>query len=147
MSKSMNNVAKTMDCTDIEFTKHAISLLTRLQEYKNKHPESFKWFNVRHYEFSTNQNDVDNLVKEVKESFGVNLNVYDADISLVAQEKYGVNFKFVVNTTNTGGAKFNDKSFMRMCISKGFDNVFDTLIIRTGSGGYSESDPHFTRLK
>ena len=40
MSKSMNNVAKTMDCTDIEFTKHAISLLTRLQEYKNKHPES-----------------------------------------------------------------------------------------------------------
>jgi hypothetical protein len=105
------------------------------------------WFNVSYYEFSTDQKDVDKLVKEVKESFGVDLNVYDDDISHTLREIYGVNFKFIVNITETGNNKFNDKSFMRMCILKGFDDVFDTLIIRTGAGNFPESNPKFTRLR
>lgn len=104
-------------------------------------------FNVNHYKFSTTQTVVEKLVKEVKESFGVDLNVYDADISLIPKDTYGVNFKFIVNTTRTGNNKFNDKSFMRMCVLKGFDDVFDTLIIDNGAGTYSENDPKFTRLR
>ena len=40
MSKAVANASKNMDCTEIEFAKQAIALLARLQEYKNKHPES-----------------------------------------------------------------------------------------------------------
>ena len=100
------------------------------------------------YIFATDSYGIENLVKTIKSLFGFDINIIESRGTLGYSQfdtHKGVNdslYEFKVNKNNY----FNGKSFMRMCIENGLDDIYDSVEILHTSGVFLDGEDGFTKI-